>query len=57
MEIQVIPKYLVPDTNCLIEDLDGLKTLVSWNGDSKSPFSVVVPNLGNEQILPIENRF
>ena len=40
------PTYLVADTNCFVDHLDGLKAIVSCQA-----FTLVVPLIGKNEIL------
>lgn len=41
LEMEVRPRFLVPDTNCFIEHLDLIKALVN-----STPYTVMVPLVG-----------
>lgn len=44
VELEVRPRYLVPDTNCFIDHLPKLQKIL--NMDVNSPYTIVVPLVG-----------
>ncbi|CAG0912556.1 unnamed protein product [Notodromas monacha] len=47
VELQVTPKYLIPDTNCVIDSFEYLRELIERPG---LPYSVVVPSPVMEEL-------
>lgn len=55
VELEVRPRYLVPDTNCFIDHLPRLQRLIV--PESNPPYTLVVPLVGESLIyifLPLE---
>ena len=51
LEMEVRPRYVIPDTNCFIEHLDIIKVLVT-----NTPYTVMVPLVGKFLFLLLNSN-